>query len=137
MNLSRGGRITRRYRDGDVRPPCDTLESLDTPGRFLEPGVTFGPLDATACPASDFDAVQARDVLFHSIGRARGVAARWPWPGVAGSIRFRPPRLDAELPDPVAQGHPGDAVPPAGHGRVLPDQSAFGRRGSMPSFRIR
>ena len=50
-------------------PPCDTLEC------FLKPGTTFGPLDATAHPVSDFDAVQARDVLFHSIGRARGVVA--------------------------------------------------------------
>ena len=50
-------------------PPCDTLEC------FLKPGTTFGPLDATAHPVSDFDAVQTRDVLFHSIGRARGVVA--------------------------------------------------------------
>ena len=68
-------RITRRYRDGDVMPPCDTLESLDTPECFPKSGATFGPLDANAHPVSGFDAVQARDVLFHSIGRARGAAA--------------------------------------------------------------
>ena len=58
---------------------CGSIPTLDTPERFPKPGITFGPPDANAHPVSDFDAVQvldeARDVLFHSIGRARGVAA--------------------------------------------------------------
>ena len=66
---------------------CESIPTLDTPERFPKPGATFGPLDATARPVSDFDAVQAREVSFRSIGRARGVAVRPPLPAAPPARR--------------------------------------------------
>ena len=72
--LDAKGRITKRYHDRDVMTPYDKLKSLDHPERFLKPGLTFDPLDATAYAVSDLDAAHAlnnaRDTLFRTIGRA-------------------------------------------------------------------
>ena len=54
--------------------PYDKLKSLDNAERFLNPGVTFDPLDAIAHAVSDLEAANAlndaRDALFRTIGRA-------------------------------------------------------------------
>ena len=67
------GRVTKRYRDSDVMTPYDKLKSLDNAGRFLNPGVTFDPLDAIAHAVSDLEAANAlndaRNALFRAIGR--------------------------------------------------------------------
>ena len=59
--------------------PYDKLKSLDNPERFLNPGVTFDPLDAIAHAVSDLEAAHAlndaRDALFRTIGRVWSAAA--------------------------------------------------------------
>ena len=77
--LDAKGRVRSRYRDSDVMTPYDKLKFLDNAERFLNPGVTFDPLDAIAHAVSDLDAANAlndaRDALFRTIGRVWSAAA--------------------------------------------------------------